>query len=301
MLDSPFARLPNLMLDLAQRMKINVGGYAVPALPPTLANMAISVIRSSVKKRYDFDIIGLDAENAASECYCPALIGHGSEDDFIEASHSRMILEKWQGDSHLELMEATHNSSRPSAWYTRAATFLSRVLNGGLKDADELFEFDAKTTNDRFPSAAELSSSPKSEAVGRDVPNPLARQVNMARTLDARNDSDGVIMTMASSDSDMDSDVSVDDSSSDTSEYESFVVDVMSPNGRPGDESPETVRSPRVCQKDSVSADYDADDDRDGERHGTGFSSREREASDGTREGAEVRGGDGAVRVSEPR
>ena len=171
-LDSPFSRLPKLMQELASRLKINVGSYSVRALPSSLANFTISAIRNSIRKRYDFDIETLDAETAAENCYCPALFGHGSEDDFIVPIHGRAILENWQGDSHFELMKANHNSARPGVWYAHAAAFLARVLIGGLKDADRLFDFSGKEVAPQSIREEPITSGGAVAAVNS---NPLTR------------------------------------------------------------------------------------------------------------------------------
>lgn len=141
-LDSPFSKLPSLMLELATRVRLNIGGYNIPALPATIAGVALSVIRSSIRKRHDFDIDKLDAASAAANCYCPALFGHGDEDDFIVEEHSETIKNNWAGDCHMILFSASHNSQRPSSWYKSAAIFTSRILAVGVKDADSLFDFD---------------------------------------------------------------------------------------------------------------------------------------------------------------
>ena len=55
-LDSPFAKLPDLMLELASSMKINVAGYTIQALPSGVASLALSMIRASIRRKYVFDI-----------------------------------------------------------------------------------------------------------------------------------------------------------------------------------------------------------------------------------------------------
>lgn len=54
-------------------------------------------------------------------------------------------------------MKATHNSARPSLWYRNAAIFLSKVLHGGLKDTETLFQFD-DDSNDEHAKLESMNS-----------------------------------------------------------------------------------------------------------------------------------------------
>ena len=68
-LDSPFSKLPDLMMELASSLKINVAGYTIPALPSGIASVAISVLRASIRRKYVFDIDDLDAIKVAPDWY----------------------------------------------------------------------------------------------------------------------------------------------------------------------------------------------------------------------------------------
>ena len=162
-LDSPFSKLTSLMLELATRVRLSIGGYTIPALPATIAGVALSAIRGSIRKRHAFDIDALDAEGAAAECYCPALFGHGDEDDFIVEEHSERIKARWAGDSHMLTFSANHNSQRPSSWYRSAASFMSKILAVGVKETESLFDFDR-------PAAAAIELPRSSGATA--VPSP---------------------------------------------------------------------------------------------------------------------------------
>lgn len=171
--DSPFSRLPDLMVELATSLTFNVAGYTMPAIPSTLAKTAVNVVRSSVKKKYIFDIDDVDAISAASNCYQPALFGHGIDDNFIEAHHSEVIADNYIGDCHVLKFKATHNSARPNSWYRNAATFMGRILNGGLKDTETLFSFEKTNTP--------ISETNISDERVRETQIPISRNVKSPR------------------------------------------------------------------------------------------------------------------------
>jgi len=135
-LDSPFARLPELIRDIVARDL--AADVAVPGL---LVSAAILALRTSIRRRTRVDINSIDALAAAPSCYQPALLIHAVEDELIYPCHSEALARAWAGDCRLLLVgeDQGHNSMRPRHIVLSAVTFLCNVLGGGLKDAEEIF------------------------------------------------------------------------------------------------------------------------------------------------------------------
>ena len=79
-LDSPFASLKNLMVELVERW--TEGSYV--GVPRAATRLAVGWIRASIKSRANFDTDDLEVECAAETSFCPALFAHGQDDDFID-------------------------------------------------------------------------------------------------------------------------------------------------------------------------------------------------------------------------
>jgi len=101
-LDSPFAELRQLceeMVDKAKEQGINV--------PNFVTSIAIRMIRGSVKKQADFDILDISPIAHADRSFVPALFVHGEHDDFVStrcnfffrdwvmASQTDWVMGKW--------------------------------------------------------------------------------------------------------------------------------------------------------------------------------------------------------------
>jgi len=135
-LDSPFARLTDLIRDIVVRdiaADVNVPGLLVSG--------AILALRTSIRRRTGVDISSVNALDAAPSCYQPCLLIHAREDELIYPCHSEALRDAWAGDARLLLLGEGqgHNSQRPRHIVNSAVLFLSRVLGGGLKDAESLY------------------------------------------------------------------------------------------------------------------------------------------------------------------
>ena len=123
-LDSPFASLPDLMVDL-------VAGQRLPVpVPRALTRAALALMRRSVSKRAGFDVSAVVPAAAAPTCFAPALFGAAPDDAFIPVSHTRRLVERYAGDAALVEFEGGHNSVRPGGWYASGLAFLAAVLLG---------------------------------------------------------------------------------------------------------------------------------------------------------------------------
>ena len=108
-LDSPFSSLRELAGELVNHLDMKIPSFAVSA--------ALSVVKSSVKKRAGFNLDELAPVQHADRCFIPALFGHADDDDFILKRHSEVIHEKYAGDKNLVTFPGDHNSQRPQFFH----------------------------------------------------------------------------------------------------------------------------------------------------------------------------------------
>ncbi|CAJ2658495.1 unnamed protein product [Trifolium pratense] len=138
-LDSPFADLVDLMMELVDTYRFR--------LPKFTVKYAIKYMRRTIQKKAKFDIMDLNTIKAAKSCYVPALLGHGVEDDFIHPRHSDRILEAYMGDRNIIKFDGDHNSPRPQFYFDSINIFFNNVLQ---PPEDELGESFFDFTSDYF-------------------------------------------------------------------------------------------------------------------------------------------------------
>ncbi|KAL6778743.1 hypothetical protein ACKKBF_B04825 [Auxenochlorella protothecoides x Auxenochlorella symbiontica] len=156
-LDSPFARLRDLMLEL---------GSSDDSLrmPRAIAKVALAVLKRSVRRRAGFSIDDVAPVEAVPAVQCPALFGHGAEDTFVSAEHSRRLVRAYGGEARLRLFDGDHNSVRPDDFYEEAVGFMLSALR-----VEELLGFDVFLMDPAAAGAA-LSSgagAPRARRLGR--------------------------------------------------------------------------------------------------------------------------------------
>ncbi|XP_020578180.1 uncharacterized protein LOC110023215 [Phalaenopsis equestris] len=120
-LDSPFSNLVELMMEL-------VDTYKYP-LPKFTVKLAIQHMRKIIKRKANFDIMDLDAIQPAKCCFVPALLGHATDDDFIQPHHSDRIYDAYAGDKNIIKFDGDHNSPRPQFYFDSITIFFHNVLN----------------------------------------------------------------------------------------------------------------------------------------------------------------------------
>ena len=76
MLDSPFSKLTDLMLELVEEQRLPI--------PRALYKMALGMMRRSVKKRAHFNIGTVSPIEVVHESYIPALFGESLPLYFIQ-------------------------------------------------------------------------------------------------------------------------------------------------------------------------------------------------------------------------
>lgn len=122
-LDSPFSSLTKLMGELAQsgRVAFKVPTFLVPPM--------ISVLRSAIDQRANFDIDRLELVEVVQMLSMPCLFAHASDDDFVDASHSRRLHANCASPCKCFVpFEGSHNSPRPQAFHGAAASFVRRLF-----------------------------------------------------------------------------------------------------------------------------------------------------------------------------
>ncbi len=122
-LDSPFSSLRELAGELVSHLDMKIPSFAVSA--------ALSVVKSSVKKRAGFNLDELAPIQHADRCFIPALFGHADDDDFILKRHSELIHEKYVGDKNLVTFPGDHNSQRPQFFHASALIWLQNTMLQG--------------------------------------------------------------------------------------------------------------------------------------------------------------------------
>eukprot|EP00898_Chlorokybus_atmophyticus_P005065 jgi/Chlat1/555/Chrsp103S01006 len=120
-LDSPFSRLTDLVLELVDAYNVRV--------PKAMCKLALAYMRRSILKRAAFDINKLDCIATAPNCFIPALFGHATDDRFILPHHSADICKVYAGDKNMIHFPGDHNSARPSFYFDSITIFFHNTLH----------------------------------------------------------------------------------------------------------------------------------------------------------------------------
>ncbi|KAJ4758228.1 alpha/beta-Hydrolases superfamily protein [Rhynchospora pubera] len=123
-LDSAFANLYDLMMELVDVYKIRVPKFTV--------KMAVQYMRRVIQRRAKFDIMDLNVVQYAPKTFIPALFGHGSKDIFIPPHHCDRIYDGYAGDKNIIKFDGDHNSPRPQFYYDSVSIFFYNVLRPPL-------------------------------------------------------------------------------------------------------------------------------------------------------------------------
>ncbi|KAF0682456.1 Aste57867_25408 [Aphanomyces stellatus] len=126
-LDSPFASLKQLALDLVDEGKLNV--------PKVGRSFAVSVVmrflRRDILRRAKFDMFHLKPKAVIRQCPVPAFFAIGDQDELVSPKHVRLLHDRHQGPKELFTFPGGHNSIRPPAFFHKAVNFC-RVMCGLL-------------------------------------------------------------------------------------------------------------------------------------------------------------------------
>lgn len=122
-IDSGFTSLEVLareLVDIARQQGHTIPGFAV--------SIAMSMIKSSVKKKAKFKVESLTPIEHVDRCFIPAIFVHGKGDNFILPHHSEEMCEQYAGEKQLMIVDGDHNSARPPHILDTAAIFLHNAL-----------------------------------------------------------------------------------------------------------------------------------------------------------------------------
>ncbi|XP_026193674.1 uncharacterized protein LOC34622360 [Cyclospora cayetanensis] len=121
-LDSPFAALRRLAEELSSVvMQFNV--------PKFVLSILLSLVRSSILSKAQFDINVIAPIDNLAEAYIPALFVYGREDNFISPQHVKDLYAAYRGDKNIIDVEGGHNSPRPAFMLHSAAIFFRNTLD----------------------------------------------------------------------------------------------------------------------------------------------------------------------------
>jgi fermentation-respiration switch protein FrsA (DUF1100 family) len=113
-LDSPFASLTSLAKELAAKHS---------SLPGFILKAYLSLMRSSIQSRADFDISSLRPIDHVEQIYILALFGAAKQDDFVKPTHSQTLFAGYAEDKNIIYMDGDHNSARPQFFLDNVAHF----------------------------------------------------------------------------------------------------------------------------------------------------------------------------------
>ncbi|PWZ19397.1 hypothetical protein Zm00014a_023376 [Zea mays] len=135
-LDSAFANLYDLMMELVEVYKIRVPKFTIAnesqrrsVVNVVKVKMAVQYMRCVIQRRAKFDIMDLNVVQFAPKTFIPALFGHASNDMFIQPHHTDHIHQAYAGDKNLIKFEGDHNSPRPQFYYDSVSIFFYNVLH----------------------------------------------------------------------------------------------------------------------------------------------------------------------------
>lgn len=131
-LDSPFRKLTDLMMELVEVMSSERRVH----VPRPLVQAAVALVRLAILRRARMDISNLDVTTAAARSFVPALFGHASGDTFIRPSHSQALFDAYPGDKNIIHFDGTHNSPRPQFFYDSVSIFFLNTLHPPQAEAD---------------------------------------------------------------------------------------------------------------------------------------------------------------------
>ena len=119
-LDSPFTSFTQFAKDFANR-RASIPGFVTSA--------ALSILRSSIKSRANFDIDSLNPIKHAPTTKIPAIFAAAEGDTFVLPSHSLQLYESYGGLKKKHIIFAgDHNSPRPPKFLTQVVDFLKNHL-----------------------------------------------------------------------------------------------------------------------------------------------------------------------------
>ena len=109
MLDSPFGRLKDLMVELCEEQKLPI--------PRAFMRIALSMMRRSVRKRANFNVDDVSPLDVVPGSFIPALFG---EHDFtkhmlcdcMQSAHAHCVCQYSQAKLHAEGLRCTERPSK---------------------------------------------------------------------------------------------------------------------------------------------------------------------------------------------
>ncbi|KAH9116806.1 hypothetical protein LEN26_010088 [Aphanomyces euteiches] len=122
-LDSPFASLKRVAMDLVDDGKLHVPKFAV--------SIVLRFVRRDIQRRAKFDMFQLRPKAVIHECAVPSFFAVGEQDELVKPTHVELLHKLHRGPKQMCTFPGGHNSIRPPEFYHRAINFC-RVMCGLL-------------------------------------------------------------------------------------------------------------------------------------------------------------------------
>ncbi|WIA34398.1 hypothetical protein OEZ86_012734 [Tetradesmus obliquus] len=125
-LDSPFSRLTDLMLEIVVSQRLPI--------PKVMLKLALKLMRASVKRKAGADINAVAPLDAVGRSLIPAMFGHGREDSFIGIHHTEKLHEAYNSAGayavykNIVRFDGDHNHPRPAFFYSSVCCFFHQQL-----------------------------------------------------------------------------------------------------------------------------------------------------------------------------
>ncbi|KAF8061303.1 yqkD [Scenedesmus sp. PABB004] len=125
-LDSPFSRLTDLMLEIVVSQRLPI--------PKVMLRLALKLMRASVRRKAGADINSVSPLDVVGRATVPAMFGHGEEDSFIDVSHSVKLHAAYAAAApagvykNLVRFAGDHNHPRPAFFYSSVCCFFHQQL-----------------------------------------------------------------------------------------------------------------------------------------------------------------------------
>ncbi|KAF6254056.1 Alpha/Beta hydrolase protein [Scenedesmus sp. NREL 46B-D3] len=142
-LDSPFSRLTDLMLEIVVSQRLPI--------PKVMLKLALKLMRASVKRKAGADISAVSPLDVVGGSLIPAMFGHGREDSFIAMHHSEKLHDAYNSSAaypvykNIVRFDGDHNHPRPAFFYSSVCCFFHQqlkldqvLLPGRMADTQQL-------------------------------------------------------------------------------------------------------------------------------------------------------------------
>ena len=124
-LDSPFADLKQVVIHLVKSRQKYIPNFILKGL--------LLIVRSTIKKKANFDINNIEPLKCVENLKIPAYILFSFADEFIPYGQFEDILRGYGGEKQYEIIDGSHNGIRNLEVCQRIGAFLHKHLKDEIK------------------------------------------------------------------------------------------------------------------------------------------------------------------------